>query len=105
MVAVDDRAQREEREVLGERHAHREAPGVDIHAAAQLPEGEPEHDAVPDMDGEAGPPARASGHELAEQRDVGVGVAKDTPVDRLLERPRARGDGSGGCLSEGGSLA
>src|SRR6476646_7183835 len=96
VVAVDECAEREERQVLHRRHGEGETALVDVDAPAELLEGEPEGDAVADMYREARlPPTRATGDELAKQGDVGVVVAEDPLVDRLLERPRARGDGSG----------
>jgi endonuclease VIII len=101
VVEVDEVAEREERQVLSERHRDREPPLVDVEPAPGLVVGEPEDGAVREMDRETGsPPAGAARHELAEHRDVGVVVAEDALVERLLRRPDRGRDGAGGGCSD-----
>jgi endonuclease VIII len=77
--------------MLGERHAKREAAGLDRNSAAEALEDQAERRPVQSMDGEPGrtPPGPAR-HRLAEQRNVGVVGAKDTLVDRLEQSPYGR---------------
>jgi hypothetical protein len=97
VIPVDERAEREEYEVLADRHAEGEPPWIDVDPAPQLVEGEPEHGPVADVDREAGrPPAWAARGELPQQRDVRVVVAERSLVDRLLECPDGGGRGPGG---------
>ena len=86
VVAVDERAQRPERGVLGERHADSERTGLapvrrrTARRRARTRRRSPR--------GSRGrPPASPPRDRLAEQRDVRVVAAEDPPVERLLGRP------------------
>jgi endonuclease-8 len=101
VVEVDEIAEREECQVLSERHRDREPPLVDDEPSPGLVVHEPEHGAVREMNGETGsPPAGAARHELAEHRDVRVVVAEDALVERLLRSPDCGRDSTGGGCSD-----
>jgi hypothetical protein len=88
VVPVDERTEREERRVLGERHRDGELARPDRDAAAQLVEDEPEEGAVRSVHREPrGAPARAAGDGLAEYGDVGIVVLQQPLVERLDEAP------------------
>jgi endonuclease VIII len=88
VVAVDERGQRPERGVLGERERDR---------ASTAPPGEPEERAVRGMEQEARGPPVLRVHCLAEERHVRVVAAEDPPVERLLRRPHECGGRSCQC--------
>ena len=96
MVAVDQRAEREQQQVLGESEAERQSARRDRRAAARDVEGEAEGGAVRGMQRDTGKrPGPRAGDELAEQRDIGVVVREDLSVDPLRGRPDERRRGSG----------
>jgi endonuclease-8 len=99
VVEVDEVAEREERQVLADRHRQREPSLVDIEPPPGLVVDEPEDGAVCEMDGETrSPPAGAACQELAEHRDVRIVVAEDALVERLLHGPDCGCDRTGdGC--------
>ena len=91
MEAVDEEAERIEREVLAERHRRREPAVGSSRSAPDLVVDEAEQSAVDEMYREPGtPPAPAAGHCLAENRNIGVVAPKRTAVERLLKRPNRR---------------
>ena len=94
--AVDEVAERIEREMLRDRHPECELPRADRQPRARLVEGEAERGTVGDMDREASrSPARPACHALPEHRDVGVVAAEDALVERLLCRPSSSCYGTG----------
>ncbi len=97
VVAVDQRAERVERDVLRESHSQRELPGADGHPRPGLVERKPEQRPVQGMDREpGGSPVLAARHALAEHGDVGVVAAKNALVEWLERGPRECGDRAGG---------
>lgn len=96
VVAVDEYTEREEGDVLGEREADR----AHVTASAKLVVRETERRTVGRVHGEPDErPGARSRDELAEQRDVGVVVVQEAPVDGLRGRPDkgSAGAGSGGA--------
>lgn len=67
VVAVDEVAERIEREVFRKRHPERQASWLDCNSAADAVEDDAEHRPVQRVEGEAGrAPVRPSCHRLAE---------------------------------------
>jgi len=96
VVAIDEPAEGIEGEVLRERGPERERARRQARSPAQLVEGDPERGSVRRVQREARDRPRARPrHCLAQQRDVGVVAAKETPVERLQRRPREGGRCSG----------
>ena len=105
MVAVDEEAERVQRQVLGQRHADSELALVDRYAASRFVKCEPESRAVRRMEREPDrAPARTARHPLAQDGDVRVVAAEDLLVERLLAGPHERGCGAGDGLAAGARL-
>jgi hypothetical protein len=101
VVAIDDVAERIERDVLGESHTERESPRVDAERAANLVKCDAEERAVADMDREpCRPPVGTARQSLAENGDIRVVAPQKPLVDRLLKRPDERSDGTSSGASQ-----
>src|SRR5438105_4058348 len=97
VLAVDERGERVESDVLGEREPECERPRAEARAAADGVEAEPEEGAVHGVEREAGgAPAAASRDELAEQCDVAIVRSEEPFVERLEQAPDGGGNCSGG---------
>jgi hypothetical protein len=86
VIAVDEVAEREEADVLGEGQANRELPGVDRDDPAGVMKCEPKQRSVQRVDREPGgaPAWAAARHCLAEDGDIGVVAAQKPLVERLF---------------------
>jgi hypothetical protein len=85
-VTIEEREQRPERRVLRDCEHDCEAALLDVRAPADDVESQPEEGAVQRMHCES-----------ADQPDVGVVRPEDATVERLLQSPNRRGDGSRCC--------
>ena len=98
VVAVGERAQRVERDVLAQREPECEWALRQPGALLQLVEGEPERSPIRRMGGETEErPEGPARERLPEQLDVGVAAAEEAPVERLERRPGNRCDRPGRC--------
>ena len=85
-LAVEQRQQRPQHGVLHERRRECQATLLDWHASPKEVEREPEQRAVQSVHRQA-----------ADEPNVGVVTAEQAPVERLLQSPDRRRDGSGRC--------
>jgi endonuclease VIII len=100
VIAVDQRSEREQQQVLGQRKAERKLPGWRRCAAADDVEGEAEGGAVRRVECHAGErPGPRARDELPEQCNVRVVIREHRSVELLGGSPGK------GCRSSGGSRA
>jgi hypothetical protein len=102
VITIDEVAERIEHDVLGDRHADGELPGVGRQDAPHLVKSEPEQRTVEGVDRESGgsPTSAAARHCFAKERDIGIVAAQKLLVEWLQQRPHDRSRSPGRTRSQ-----